>query len=365
MRKSAFSGLGLGFWAALAVTALGTGCHSPLLAPPPDASVPREMAMASLPPYTINPPDVLLIDAVRLVPLPPYRLASADALAVQFPARPLPDRDLETLEKAGLTVSGILRIEPEGTIRLGMKYGTVPVTGLTIDEARAAILKRIEPEVKKALIEQGDIVVELAEYRGLQQVRGEHLVRPDGTVGLGTYGEVNVAGMTLAEAKAAIEQHLAQFILNPEISVDVAGYNSKVYFVVFDQGGFGMQIVRLPVTGSDTVLDALGQVNGLTPVSSKYQVWVARPGPPGSDCDQILPVHLNAMVKNGNASTNYMIFPGDRIYVKADCLITIDNYLTKLVTPIERVFGLVLLGNATVRAVQRGGSGTGTGVGGF
>src|SRR5438270_577635 len=82
---------------------------------------------------------------------------------------------------------------------------------------------------------------ELAEYRGQQQVRGEHLVRPDGTVGLGTYGEVHLAGFTLLEAKAAIEAHLSQFIQKPEISLDVAGYNSKVYFVVFDQGGFGMQ----------------------------------------------------------------------------------------------------------------------------
>src|SRR5205814_319112 len=180
-------------------------------------------------------------------PLPPYHLQPLDSLAVQFPAKPLPEKDVETLDKAGLTLSGVVRIEPEGTIRLGLKYGTVKVAGLTVAEAREAILKRIEPEVKKSLIEQGDILVELAEYRGLQQVRGDHLVRPDGTVGLGTYGEVHVAGMTLLEAKAAIEAHLSQFMQNPEISLDVTGYNSKVYFVVFDQGGFGMQIIRLPI----------------------------------------------------------------------------------------------------------------------
>jgi polysaccharide export outer membrane protein len=362
MRKSDVARLALGIWAALAVSIAGTGCQSHLLCPPePGGDVPREMAMASLPPYTINPPDILLIDAVRLVPLPPYRLAPSDAIAVQFPAKPLPEKDLETLEKAGLTITGILRIDPEGTVRLGLKYGTVSVTGLTLEEARTVILKRIEPEVRKALIEQGDILVELAEYRGLQQVRGEHLVRPDGTVGLGTYGEVSVAGLTLTEAKATIEQHLGQFMLKPEISLDVSGYNSKVYFVVFDQGGFGMQIVRLPVTGSDTVLDALGLVNGLTPVSSKFHVWVARPGPPGCDGEQLLPVDLNAVVKRGKTSTNYMLFPGDRIYVKADSLITIDNYLTKIVTPIERVFGLVLLGNATVRGVAGHTGGTTTG----
>jgi len=70
-------------------------------------------------------------------------------------------------------------------------------------------------------------------------------------------------------------------------------------------------------------------------------------------------------VRDGRSATNYMIFPNDRIYVQADQLITVDNWLTKVVTPIERVFGLVLLGNATVRAVSghTGGAATGTGGG--
>ena len=40
--------------------------------------------------------------------------------------------------------------------------------------------------------------------------------------------------MTLAEAKATIENYLGQFLMKPEVSVDVAGFNSKVYYIVTD-----------------------------------------------------------------------------------------------------------------------------------
>src|SRR5262249_54240659 len=43
-----------------------------------------------------------------------------------------------------------------------------------------------------------------------QQIRGQHLVRPDGTIGLGIYGSAYVAGMTLEEAREAIAQQLAK-----------------------------------------------------------------------------------------------------------------------------------------------------------
>jgi polysaccharide export outer membrane protein len=245
-------------------------------------------------------------------------------------------------------------------IKLGLKYGSVPVVGLTVEKARAAVVKRLELEVKKDILEQGDVAVELAQIQGIQQVRGEHLVRPDGTVSLGTYGTVSVAGLTLEEIRAVLEKHLSRFVLEPKLAVDVAAYNSKVYYLVFDQGGSGLQITRLPVTGHETVLDALAQVNGLSPVSSKHRIWVARPDPAGSDRKQILPVDLKAITQGGVTATNYMIYPGDRIFVKADPLIAADTQLAKVIAPIERVFGVTLLGNSTVRSF-RGGNQIGTG----
>ena len=46
----------------------------------------------------------------------------------------------------------------------------------------------------------------------------------DGTIGLGVYGSVYVTGMTLEQARLAIEMHLSQSLLEPEISLDVYAY---------------------------------------------------------------------------------------------------------------------------------------------
>ena len=115
----------------------------------------------------------------------------------------------------------------------------------------------------------------------MQQVRGEHLVRQDGTISLGSYGCVYVAGLTLAQAKVAIERHLCQYLLDPEITVDVLAYNSKFYYVITDGAGFGQQVYRFPITGKETVLDAINNIGGLPPVASPQKIWVARPGAGG------------------------------------------------------------------------------------
>ena len=43
-------------------------------------------------------------------------------------------------------------------------------------------------------------------------ISGERLVRPDGTVSLGFYGEVEVAGLTIPEAKEKIVQHMRKYL---------------------------------------------------------------------------------------------------------------------------------------------------------
>ena len=176
----------------------------------------------------------------------------------------------------------------------------------------------------------------------LQQVRGQRLVRPDGAVGLGTYGAVRVVGMTVPEAKAAIEGHLAAYFAAPEVSVEVVGYNSKVYYVIFDGAGSGQQVTRLPVTGGETVLDAIGQVSGLGAIADDRHIWLARPVASGCTC-QVLPVDWKAITECADVGTNYQILPGDRLFVKAYAAVRFDNTFSRVVSPIERVLGFTLL----------------------
>jgi len=151
-----------------------------------------------------------------------------------------------------------------------------------------------------------------------------------------------VVGQTLDEVRQTITNHLSGFFDNPEVSVSVYGFNSKVYYVVLQGGGMGDQLVRFPCTGNETVMDALSQVNGLC-YESSTRMWVARPDR-NKQASQILPIDWLAITQRADVETNYQLMPGDRLYVAHDRLVALDVAMTKLVRPIERVFGFTILG---------------------
>jgi protein involved in polysaccharide export with SLBB domain len=270
-----------------------------------------------------------------MLPRPPYRIEPLDTLGivvpgaeVVFPKQP---------------IAGKYTVSPDGTINLGANYGSVQVAGMSLQQAQEAIQRSLTK-----VLTSPQATVTLESMRIMQQTRGNHLVRPDGTIGLGTYGCVYVAGLTIGEVKCKIEEHLRQWVQDPQVSVDIFAYNSKFYYVIFDGGGYGQQVLALPSTGNETVLDAIAKLGGLPPVASKHRIWVARPSPCHSQCDQILPVDWNALTQGGSTCTNYQLLPGDRVYVDADCLIKASNYIAKTLDPIERIFGGILLGQTTV-----------------
>jgi polysaccharide export outer membrane protein len=313
----------------------------------PYGPIPRELDKVSLPDYIVEPPDILVIDTVRGSPLPPYHIEALDVLQIQVNGT-LPNEP----------IAGMFVVEPEGTVNLGLSYGAVPVAGLTLEQARAAINTQL-----RRVLNTPQAVVALAQTRGIQQlVRGEHLIRPDGTISLGVYGCVYVAGLNLCQAREVIEHYLSRYLQNPQISLDVLGFNSKVYYVIFDGGGYGQQVYRLPITGNETVLDAIGLLNGLPAVSSRKRIWVARPSPADSGCDQVLPVDWMAITEGGSTGTNYQILPGDRVYVKADPWISFDNNLAKVLAPFERVLGFTLLTESVIQNARRNNSNSGIGV---
>ena len=49
--------------------------------------------------------------------------------------------------------------------------------------------------------------------------------------------------------------------------------------------------------------------------------------------------------------------PGDRIYVKAQRIIALDTAMARILSPIERIFGITLLGTSTINQIQGRGNG--------
>lgn len=169
-------------------------------------------------------------------------------------------------------------------------------------------------------------------------ISGERLVRPDGTIGLGYYGDVYVAGLTLPEIKSKIIKHLQQYLSDEALGlsrrpdedhfpqtkpnridakassmvfVDVSAYNSKNYYV---QGEVASPS-RIPVTGQDRVLDALSYAGGLTQTADHDQVFLYREVGEGKPV-QTLKIDVDQIMLGDDLSTNFQLFAGDRLVVR-------------------------------------------------
>ena len=246
------------------------------------------------------------------------------------------------------------------------------------------------------VIEPPDLLlVEVLEALPGRPISGERLVRPDGKVSLGFYGDVYVAGLTMPEVKEKIVLHLRKFLTDeglglvaidetgqpkvdkktgkPEFTeprdsdrvfVDVTAYNSKYYYILGDVLITG----RNTITGNETVLDAINFAGGLTPTAAPQNIRLVRPAPPGACCEQVLPVNLAAITSGGDPTTNYQLMPGDRLIVYRDPIVRFTVFLDRLIAPIQSVLGTTLQTAFTIRSVKfaalpAGGIGGGAGAG--
>lgn len=310
----------------------------------PELNLPKELNKVSHPTYMVETPDILLINATRVIPLPPYKVQPLDQLYVVV-------QNTLNLPIPEARINNVYSIDPDGTINLGAQYGgAIRVIDLSTQEIEKVLARHLA----SFMADPPRLSVSLAASRGSQIIQGEHLVNPDGTVNLGTYGSVYVAGMTLQQIKQTVEAHLAKYLYKPEVAVDVLSYNSKYYYIITDFAGNGEQVVRLPVTGNETVLDAIANIGGLSAVSSK-KLWIARPAPAGTE-DQILPVDWKGITRHGHTRTNYQIMPGDRVFVMGNPMTKFDTLMGRTLAPAERAMGASLLGFSTFKTFETSGN---------
>jgi RNA polymerase sigma factor (sigma-70 family) len=272
--------------------------------------------------------------------------------------------------KHAVTVAVAIAVVTTGALTL-RSHGQAPPAGQGV-QPKAADSAPARPKAMTLpypyVVEPPDLLeVEVLTALEGRPITGERLVRPDGTISLGFYGDVYVAGKTLPEVKEAVIEHLRPAlsdealglaIVDPDtgmtttfeptgsrtVYVDVASYNSKSYYVAGDVWTPG----KYPITGNETVLDAINNAAGLLFDVDKSTVQLVRPAPPGACCEQTLPVDLAAILK-GKIATNYQVLPADRILVSADPkakaarpVVTTDRALEMRVQALERKLDLVL-----------------------
>lgn len=216
----------------------------------------------------------------------------------------------------GLWSSAALAIAPAGCAWMREHEARkIPVYGL-IDAGQPRELRKVR--LRPYVIEPPDDLE--VEVRPSEFDLGPRLVRvqPSGVVDLGFGGDVPVAGLTLAQAEHRIAQHLTARAVAREIETDDPievsvrlpdQSRSKFYYVLGTVASEG----AVPYEGGETVLQAILEA-GLQSNSVPEKAYLARPRPGGAP-DQILRIDWIGIKQRGDPTTNYQIFPGDRIIV--------------------------------------------------
>ena len=133
------------------------------------------------------------------------------------------------------------------------------------------------------------------------------VVRPDGNVSFPLVGEIHAEGMTVSQFTDVLQQGLARYIVNPDVSVNISKLG-RVRVYVFGE-------VRKPgaveLEKGHTVIDAIGAAQGFTRDTAKKTIFLIHQDQPKS----LIPINLNNMLKTGDMSQNVTLREGDILYL--------------------------------------------------
>ncbi|MGO9259872.1 MAG: polysaccharide biosynthesis/export family protein [Bryobacteraceae bacterium] len=134
------------------------------------------------------------------------------------------------------------------------------------------------------------------------------VVRPDGKITVPMVKDVEVAGLTPAQAEERISAKLKEFIADANVTVVVATINSKKIYVI----GAARKEGPLPYTGGMTVMQALSEAGGLTDFAKRKKIYILRPE---NGQNYRLDFNYDAVVKGENMEQNILLLPGDTIVI--------------------------------------------------
>jgi protein involved in polysaccharide export with SLBB domain len=198
------------------------------------------------------------------------------------------------------------------------------MTNLTTVPGRVIAPAWLQPDTNAFTLGPGDrLEIELI---GDPATRAPALVGPDGKIYFYLLPGVEVWGMTITQAKAALEEQLQNLIRKePKVSITLRAAESKRVWLLGSLSRPGLYPLSAPVT----LLEAIATAGGTTPPVPTFSINAAF-GAAGSAAStevadlrrsfvirqgQVLPVDFMRLLQEGDLSQNIYLQPDDFIYL--------------------------------------------------
>jgi polysaccharide export outer membrane protein len=166
------------------------------------------------------------------------------------------------------------------------------------------------------------------------EVSGQFIINNEGKIQYDFVGDVPVAGMTKKEVGDVLTKKLADYIISPEVTVRILGYNSKVVYVIGEVGRPG----KIYMQGDTmTVREALVQA-GLPLLSAKTRK--TKLITPAADAKpRTIGVDVYKLLYEGDLRENLVMRPGDTLYIPPTFLAKTLRAVQPVAQPIGEAAG--------------------------
>ncbi|MBP9853813.1 MAG: polysaccharide biosynthesis/export family protein [Candidatus Omnitrophica bacterium] len=166
------------------------------------------------------------------------------------------------------------------------------------------------------------------------EVSGQYMINNEGSIQYEFLGDVVVTGKTKDEVADELKIKLAEFIIDPEVTVKITGYNSKVVYVIGEVGSPGKIFMR---GDTITIREAL-LLAGLPLLTAKVEkTKLFTPSTKGAPRQKN--INLDRLLYKGDLRQNLVMKPGDTLFVPPTFMTKVMRVIQPVANPITTATG--------------------------
>lgn len=187
-------------------------------------------------------------------------------------------------------------------------------------------------------------VVEI-DVRRHPEFSGRYLVNSEGKIEYKFIGDVSVEGLTREQLSEKLATILSDYIIEPDINVQILEYMSKVFYVIGDVNRPGKFFMR---GNSVTVLEAIMQAGLPNQAASIRKCRLITPSENGKT--RAVCINVYELLYGGDLKHNLAMKPGDVLYVPSTVVAKIIKVLSPVTSALGQVTGTAAKGAAMAAA---------------
>lgn len=166
------------------------------------------------------------------------------------------------------------------------------------------------------------------------ELSGQFVINNEGKLQYQFIGDVKVAGLTKDEVKEVILGLVSQYVISPEITVKIVGYNSKTVYVIGEVAVPGKIFMK-----GDTITIREALVQSGLPLMSASTKKCRLITPTNNGNPDIKYVNVFRLLYEGDLRENYVMKPGDTLYIPATILSKAMRVIQPVSQPITAAAG--------------------------